>query len=275
MSIIEKAIQSAAGQATARKDMPAEALAPRQPEPAVSFDLLRSKGMLTTRDASPRAMEQIRRIKRPVLTNAFGPLAAENGNLVMITSPNPGAGKTFIAMHLARSLTVDRDYHVLLVDADNAKATLTRGLELDETRGLFDLLDETSKTPLDELALGTELPGLAVIPSGRHYHDSEELLAGRRAGAAFRELAQRDAARVVILDCPPLLASPDALAIAGLAGQIVLVVGAGVTDEAGLNRALELLSGLEKPVGIIFNQAPLSSWMPDFRGYGYGYGDPR
>ena len=277
MSIVEKALKATAASDTLtdRSRATRETRSSDRPErsPAhapVSIEALREKNLSLRPEDSPQAREQIRRLKRPLLQNAFGQLAAPFGNLAMISSPNPGSGKTFLAIHLAQALCVDRERSVVLVDCDNTKASITKGFGLGEARGLFDVLNESGKAALDSLIVPTDVPGLSVIPTGARYSDSDELMATGRAAQAFRELATRDSARIVLLDCPPLLASPDAITLATLAGQILLVIGAGTTDRESIQRSAELLSDMDKPIGVVLNQAPLSAWLPDYQRYGYG-----
>ena len=46
----------------------------------------------------------------------------------MVTSPNPGDGKTFNAINLAVSIASERDLQVLLIDADIRRRGLSKTL---------------------------------------------------------------------------------------------------------------------------------------------------
>lgn len=56
------------------------------------------------------------------------------------------------------------------------------------------------------------------------------------------ELAQRYPDRIVLFDSPPLLATSEAAVLAGLMGQVVMVVEAGGTKREELSEALSLLN---------------------------------
>ena len=85
---------------------------------------LREKGMLVPdSDLGPEVRSEYRRIKRPLLSNAFGKSASlvDQGNLIMVTSAVPGEGKTYTAINLALAIAQERDSTVLLVDCDVTK----------------------------------------------------------------------------------------------------------------------------------------------------------
>jgi receptor protein-tyrosine kinase len=185
---------------------------------------------------------------------------------VIITSALPNAGKTFISMNMAQSLAHERDRRVLLIDTDNIKATLTNALNLRENTGFFDMLDDKNIS-VDDIIIQTEIPKLAVIPTGSKYSDSAELLHSRRANEILNRLADEDTDRLIIFDAPPLLATSDASALADLAGQFLLVVEAGQTKRHELQQALDYFAQ-DQAVGLILNKTPKSIGTL-YGGYGY------
>ncbi|MEO8443851.1 MAG: CpsD/CapB family tyrosine-protein kinase [Gammaproteobacteria bacterium] len=264
MNIIEKAIslRDASGRTEpARHDPAGRRRKTRSPgsapgtlnkEPA-HFGRLREIGMLPDPETDQQLIEQLRHLKRPILHNSFGPLAEGVANVVMVTSARPGAGKSFVSSGLAFTLTRERELSVVLVDLDNIKATLTRGLELRDRTGFFDAADDES-VPLESTLIDTEIPGLRIVPTGRQTQDSAELLNSERAKQLIRRLSDDDPGRIIILDTPPLLSTPDAHAILDLAHQIIIVVEAGVTKQSELKQIVESLRG-NKPVGLVLNKS--------------------
>jgi protein-tyrosine kinase len=85
--------------------------------------LLKARGMLVPDSKRTRIAEEYRSIKRPLLMNIDkkGATIVDNANMIMVTSARPGDGKTFTAMNLAISLTMEPDRTVLLIDGDVAK----------------------------------------------------------------------------------------------------------------------------------------------------------
>ena len=114
------------------------------PDQVVAFPRLDTGGSLVTEIADPKVYEQFRRLKRPLLQCAFGPLATPGTQTIMITSPLQGAGKTFVSSNLAYALALEKDRNVLLIDTDNANPTLTRQMGLTGRPGLYDLISDTA-----------------------------------------------------------------------------------------------------------------------------------
>ena len=109
---------------------------------------LREQGMLVPdSELGPEVRSEYRRIKRPLLSNAFGKSASlvDQGNLIMVTSAIPGEGKTYTAVNLALAIAQERDSTVLLVDCDVTKQGVSRMLGINKCRpDLTDLLASDS-----------------------------------------------------------------------------------------------------------------------------------
>jgi exopolysaccharide/PEP-CTERM locus tyrosine autokinase len=265
VSIIVKSIEQVARKQQVKADDDGQATAkqaprhkPRQDKtaPGISWTTDFATQLLGESATDPIFISQFRRLKRAVIQSAFGALAERTANIIVITSTLPNAGKTFISMNIAQALAQERDRRVLLIDTDNIKGTLSGVLELRKHAGFFDLLDDTSIS-VDDIIMQTEVPNLAVIPTGERYSDSAELLHSRRANEVLNRLADEDTDRLIIFDAPPLLATADASALADLAGQFLLVVEAGQTKRHELEQALQLFRE-DQAVGLILNKAPTS-----------------
>lgn len=280
MSIIERAIQAARTRAPAIPAEPAPTTTtgtPRTPAQArpvhatpresVVFPHMGNGGSLITGGADRKIHDQFRRLKRPLLQCAFGPLAhAPDTQIIMITSPLQGAGKTFVSSNLAHVLAMEKDRNVLLIDTDNANPTLTRQLGLTGRPGLYDLIGSPDMLP-EQVICGTDIPGLWVLPAGSAATDSLELLNSSRCRDVLHAIMSRDPNGIVILDAPPLLITNEAPAVTALAGQFLLVVESGATPRSSITRSLELLDE-KKPIGLVLNKArgkgELSSYYPTY-----------
>lgn len=245
--------------------------------PAVTLDRARMKaeGFLAPEEYQRRMADEYRRIKRPLIANAFGigVTAVEKGNVILVTSAVSGEGKTHTCINLALSLAAERDRTVLLVDGDVPKPHISRLFGVAEEPGLLDALDDHPPS-LEELLVRTDVPHLAVLPAGRWRDHATELLASARMHELCTELATRYPNRIVLFDSPPLLAAPEAQAISASVGQVVLVITENVTAREDVRAALSLLDE-QMPVNAILNKsrrAPRGGYY--YGGYGYGaYGD--
>lgn len=234
----------------------------------LDFERLAATGMVTPDAERSQLAEEFRHIKRPLLLNAFGEgaLPRSNRNLIMVTSARPHEGKTFTAINLALSIALERDRTVLLVDADVARPSVARVLDFPGTAGLVDFLADHDRR-LSDLMLQTSLPKLRILPAGRRHAHSTELLASESMQQLAQELADRYSDRVVVFDSPPLLATSEAAVLAGLMGQVVMVVEAGKTKQQELKEAIALLNP-EQYIGFVLNK----SSRPFGAEYYYGYG---
>ena len=213
---------------------------------------------------------EFRRIKRPILKLSFDQGAAQeqNANVVMVASALPGAGKTFCAFNLAVSISRERDYQALLVDADVIKPKLSRSLGLDDRVGLNDYLLDPS-VGLEDILVPSDYFDILVVPAGRKHPEATELLASRRMTNFVDLLSSAFANRIVIFDTPPLLLTNEAHVLSEHMGQIVVVIESGVSEQGSVTQTLEMLDR-QKPINAILNKSRFAS-RDGFYGQGYGY----
>lgn len=241
----------------------------------VSQEELIRGGLLAPLDQAVPVADEFRRIKRPLIANAERQEPGNDAymNVIMIASSLPGAGKTFCAVNLAASMSLERELNVLLVDADVAKPHISREFGLSKAPGLIDMLIDESIDVADVL-VRTDLNDIQVLPAGKQHPQATELLASDRMSAIVSELALRYPDRIIIFDSPPLLVTSEAQALAAQMGQIVLIVEAGQTSQQILQQTLDVLDK-EKAINLILNKARHwgsigSYYGGEYGGYGYG-----
>jgi protein-tyrosine kinase len=218
-----------------------------------------------------RASEELRVIKRQLLRKTFSsPSANRTGaNLIMITSARPGEGKTFSALNIAVSIAIEPNHRVLLIDADTVRQGISQAIGLDEQHGLLDLLSDNERE-VSDVILQTDIPNLAILPAGAARDDAAELLASPRMVALLSEMCARYSNRIVLIDAPPCLMSSDPAALAGMVGQVVMVVEAGRTQRDDVEAAIEMVKDCSD-VSLILNR--LQQTLHDSLGaYGSYYG---
>ena len=216
----------------------------------------------------PELSDEYRRIKRPLLSNAFGKSASlvDHGNLILVTSSVMGEGKTTTSVNLALSIAQERDHTVLLVDCDVVKQGVSRMLGVSSMPGLIDVLEDDYFTVGDAL-LRTDVPELSVLAAGKRHEYVTELLASQRMSNLVEEMSSRYDDRVIIFDAPPLLPTPQTQVLASLVGQIVFVIEAGQTPQSAVEEALDMIRG-DKPIGLVLNKSVGTFGRS---GYYYGY----
>ncbi len=252
--------------------------APRDRRPAqaplhIDLGRLQEVGMVPPESARERLENEYRYVKRPLLANinGRGAVQVESGRVILVTSAQQGDGKTYTAFNLARSFAQEPDWEVVLIDGDNIRPMLSRHLCCEDRPGLIDALGESSLT-LDDVLVPTDIRHLSVIPSGQRDLLATEYLSSRRMGQLMAQLTA-DERRIVLIDAPPLLGTSDALSLAETAGQILIVVRAGVTLRAAVVAAVQPLDK-RKSINLLLNQV-VKVHGDTYGGYycGYGYGN--
>ena len=233
----------------------------------VSQEALIHGGLLAPHNQATSVADEFRRIKRPLIANAAKSSAEVATNVIMIASAMPGAGKTFCAVNLAVSISLERELNVLLVDADVAKPHISRAFGLSDVPGLIDLLVD-ERRDLADVLVRTDLNDIQVLPAGASHPQASELLASDRMSFIVRELASRYRDRIILLDSPPLMITSEAQALAGQVGQIALVVEAGQTSQQMLTQTIETLDST-KAINLILNKTRDAGIGGYYAGYGY------
>ena len=88
-----------------------------------------------------------------------------------------------------------------------------------------------------------------------------------------QDLSARYPDRVIVLDTPPVLASPEPAILATYVHQLIMVVAAAQTDRHQLRKSLESVSSCQN-VNLLFNKAPRWNEAEYKSYYGYGYSAP-
>ncbi len=214
------------------------------------------------------ARDEYRRIKAPLLSNAFGKSSSlvDNGNIIMVTSTMPDEGKTYSAVNLALSMANEQDHTVLLVDCDVAKKGSSRLLGAEKQPGLMDVL-ENEFLDISDVMMKTDLPSFTVVSAGKQHDYAAELLSSKRMASVMKEIRSRYEDRIIILDTPPVLATPQTAVLANLVGQIVYVVEESKTPKYLVEEGLDQLPK-DKAIGLVLNKR--ETFVGQSGGY-YGY----
>jgi protein-tyrosine kinase len=171
--------------------------------------------------------------------------------VIGVTSPAPGEGKTLTCVNLAGTLGQARDRRVLLIDADFHQASVGRFLGISSAGGpkLGDIIRADGGQVahavhrIDALNLSVILPG-ALDGSAYDLLDSprfEQIIRDARAQYDF-----------IVIDTPPVMVLPDVRVISRVVDGFVLVVAAHRTTRAALTGSLELLDR-SKIIGTVLN----------------------
>lgn len=149
---------------------------------------------------------------------------SKDTKVFLITSANPGSGKTYISLNLAASFAVKKK-RVLLVDLDLRKRSLSRRDKHEKQLGISDYLAGHADS-YHELIQKDYQPCLDLLRAGSMPPNPSEVLYSDRLGTMLQEL--RNEYDYIILDCPPVEVVTDVAIIAPYVDRTIFVVRAGV-----------------------------------------------
>jgi capsular exopolysaccharide synthesis family protein len=197
---------------------------------------------------------------------------------ILVTSSQPGEGKTSTTVHLALSLS-QLASNVVVVDADMRKPRCHRALGVEPTAGLSEVLRGLVRLPDaiqqytvvngrvaagDGMARGTHVH---VLQAGHPPSDPSALLASPRMEEVLASLmATYD---LVLIDSPPVFPITDSAILAPRVDGVVLVVRGHATDRHVTREALDRLHFMQaKVMGVVLNGVdPTSSHYRSYSSY--------
>ncbi len=182
---------------------------------------------------------------------------------IVVASTNPSEGKSVTALNLSWLLAQTDGVKALLIDSDLRMPSLSDYLGIETDRGLSDIL--SGRATLRESIIRLEPAGLHLLSGGEARSDVAELISGPKFKEILREA--REIFDYIIIDAPPLGIFTDATVLINQADGAMLVVRAGKTRYAEVDRVLENLPR-ERMLGVVLNQ---SEDVLDETHYNYGY----
>jgi capsular exopolysaccharide synthesis family protein len=169
--------------------------------------------------------------------------------VIQVTSPSPGDGKSTIAANLAVAIA-SLGIPTVLIDADFWAPRQHLIFSISNARGLSGAM-AAEQADMRLPAQRTPFRNLRVITSGPLPTNPTEMIA---AGLGSMLEHARELGRVVILDTPPTLAISDSRLIAAQADSVLVVVRAGQTKSSVLRLAIEQLQLAQSHVaGVVLN----------------------
>lgn len=173
-------------------------------------------------------------------------------DVVAISSPNMGDGKTTTVINLAGVLGQTPGMRVLLIETDLRRPSWGTFLGLDYTRtkNLVDAILDPALCLKDAVTWCAPF-NFAMLPAGQPLMSHHELIASPRLGDLIQE-ARQDY-NCIIVDTPPLLPLSDCRVIGRWVDGFLVVVSAHKTSRQQLEKALDVIDPM-KMIGLIFNQ---------------------
>lgn len=187
---------------------------------------------------------------RSIRTNLVMSSTEEGSRAIVVTSSQPGEGKSAVASSLAIAMA-EAGHTVLLIDADMRKPNQHRVFQLNREPGLSRML--TGGIDASEAMQKTHVDGLWMLPAGPTPPNPSELLGSERFKRFLATV--REHFEWIVIDTPPVLAVTDAAVVAHHATGAIFVVGCEQVNKAVARQALEeLASARAQVLGAVLNR---------------------
>jgi capsular exopolysaccharide synthesis family protein len=174
----------------------------------------------------------------------------EKMNVFVITSSGIGEGKTLTTLNLAWLLAQTEGVRALVIDSDLRQPCATDYMGIDAPMGLSEVLG--GEIGLQQAIVRLDPAGLYLLPGGKARDDVAELLSGPTYASVIKEA--RRMFDYILIDAPPLGIFTDANVLISRADGALLVVRAGKTRYAVLDKLLDQLPR-ERMLGVVLNRA--------------------
>ncbi|WP_029897842.1 XrtA-associated tyrosine autokinase [Desulfohalovibrio reitneri] len=204
--------------------------------------------------------EEYRKLKEAVVKKTKG---ESFRNLIMVTSPSAGDGKSVTAINLAASLAQEYDHTVLLVDADLRAPACHKYLGIAPSEGLSDCLVDGKD--IGSALIKTGIGRLVFLPAGRTIPNPSEVFASKSMKRLIQEVKQRYSDRFIIIDTPPVMPFAETRTLSSLMDGVLMVVREGKSSMGEVESSLRALGS--NVLGLVYNESSES----ESTAYGYKY----
>ncbi|HYV03127.1 MAG TPA: polysaccharide biosynthesis tyrosine autokinase, partial [Blastocatellia bacterium] len=208
-----------------------------------------SSDRLAVIDNRSSAAEAYRVVRTSMLLSAAG----SPPKTVLVTSGQPGEGKTTTVVNTAISLA-QLGASVLIVDCDLRKPSAHKVFGIVHDKGLSTYLSRDIE--IDGLITKLQIPNLSLLPCGPIPPNPAELISSERMKNLLRMLSERY--DHVLIDSPPLIHVTDPVILSSLVDGVILVVHGGKSTRAVTQRARQELASVgAKVFGVVLNNVDL------------------
>lgn len=229
------------------------------------------------KDDGPKVV--VKQGKRDVVNEAIRVLRTNIGfmsskdhgcSVIMVTSFNPGSGKSFLTVNLGISFAI-KGKKTLVIDCDLRRASASAFVD-SPAKGLSNYLVGEVTNVKDVIVSNTITDGLSVLPVGTIPPNPAELLELPRFADMVNALrADYD---YILIDCPPVEMMADAQIVGSVTDRTIFVIRAGYFERTMLPEVERIYNEKKfKNMAVVLNATPSDATHHGYRyGYGYGYG---
>ena len=191
-----------------------------------------------------------------------------NQHVFVLTSFNPGSGKSFLAINIAISFAIKKK-KILVIDGDLRHRTVSSYVD-SPNKGLSDYLNNQIEDWKEIIVSYKGYTNLHILPIGTIPPNPTELLEDSKLSMLIEAL--RPEYDYIFIDCPPVDIAADAQIIEKWADRTIFVVRSGLLDRSMLSELENMYTGKRfKNLSMILNGTESTGRRYGYR-YGYHYG---
>ena len=234
---------------------------------------------LTDKDVPFAVVESYKSIR----TNISFALSTTDKKVFIVSSPNPGDGKSTTAANIAIALAQGGN-KILLIDADLRKSVQHKIFGLKNKKGLSSAIGKMAD--VDECITKDVMENLDVLTAGPVPPNPSELLASKNMTAILEKLNERYS--TIVIDTPPVNVVTDSMELAKNVSGILMVVRYKTSQNDDVDAAMSkvefaqlnmlgfIMNGVKPHGGRYYSKyrkyGKYSKYGKYGKGYGYGYG---
>lgn len=224
------------------------------------------ENMIVVREKSRNVINEAFRVVR---TNIEFMLDNKNkSNVIMLTSANPGSGKTFLTYNLALCFAI-KGKKVLVIDLDLRKASMSDYVGKPQI-GISNYLAGKTETDSEIIYHSADAEMLSIIPVGTIPPNPTELLFNEKLDRLIDAL--RNEYDYIFIDCPPVEIIADAAIINKLVDNTLFVIRAGLMERSMLSEIQNFYTEHRyKNLSVLLNGTEDGAGRYGYK-YGYKYG---
>jgi protein-tyrosine kinase len=186
-------------------------------------------------------------------TQVLQSMDLKSWQLLAVTSPTPGCGKTLTSINLALSIARQPERSVLLVDLDLEKPKVANYLGLQCKNGLLGVLE--GRVALQNALVQASVGGsrLMVLPC-ETTTNSSEYMTSRAMTTLLQEIKGEDRSRIIIFDMPPILSGDNVISMLPQIDCVLFVATIGTSTASEIKECNKHLQ-TSAVIRVVLNKA--------------------
>lgn len=169
-----------------------------------------------------------------------------------ISSPNPGAGKTTIAINLAFSLARQKNFKVVLVDMDLRRPAIAKTMGISFPTSIRQYL--SGSVEISRCAVSVS-KNLVVLLNDQPVRGSSEMMLSERGKEITPRIVEAFSPDIIIYDLPPMLSSDDTIGFLPFVDCGLIIVDDGGSKYRDVEKCSQQFSSATNLIGHVLNKS--------------------